>query len=438
MKLFDRYKISLHNIKNNKSRSILTTIIVYVISLLIIAILSIAISFSNNMKSVIKQYYEYNDEPITIEYYHYSESGQTALNKDIYQNLSLVLEKNQTIISYLKYNNSTEYLISDHRFPINDYYEIIEGRNVSSLDYNTNRVLISANYANEYYINTGNKLNIGDSLEYTISYDIIEDNNSYYTNKSLTLDVEVVGIYRIKEVEKSSYYNNNVITKSNDIIIDVGYIFSSYPEFQINNATYYYNTTDTNFNSDELKNKLDVLVSELNEILPQNKYGDSVNSNALTDLKMSDLVGTIIIGLAAFLCLVLILLSIGSLANTIMISVDKNKKFIGLLKALGLNEKDLKSTIKMESITTIILGILLSFITLLIFNGLLANLNDLLINLMLSNYVNEINYIAVYNLPIYIPIIVFIFFVAFTLLFARSSMSKIAKTDPMAVISEVA
>ena len=57
---------------------------------------------------------------------------------------------------------------------------------------------------------------------------------------------------------------------------------------------------------------------------------------------------------------------------------------------------------------------------------------------MFGDYVKATNYKAIFALPIYVPIIVFIFFVAVTLLFARGSMSKIAKTDPMAVISEVA
>ena len=136
--------------------------------------------------------------------------------------------------------------------------------------------------------------------------------------------------------------------------------------------------------------------------------------------------------------LILILLTIGSLANTIMISVDKNKKFIGLLKALGLNEKDLKSVIKMESITTIWLGVILAFVTMLLASPVLSDLNDKLINVMFNDYLVDIDYTIVFNIPLYVPLIVFIFFVTFTLIFARGSMSKIAKTDPMVVISEVA
>ena len=92
----------------------------------------------------------------------------------------------------------------------------------------------------------------------------------------------------------------------------------------------------------------------------------------------------------------------------------------------------------MESITTIVLGIALSFGTVFLFKEPIGSLNELLLNGMFSNYLNNIEYTIVFSLPIYIPLIVLVFFVFFTLLFARGSMSKIAKTDPMAVISEVA
>ena len=71
-------------------------------------------------------------------------------------------------------------------------------------------------------------------------------------------------------------------------------------------------------------------------------------------------------------------------------------------------------------------------------HGYTSGNGDINVRTCIANYLNEIEYKIVFALPIYIPLIVLIFFIFFTLLFARSSMSKIAKTDPMAVISEVA
>ena len=150
------------------------------------------------------------------------------------------------------------------------------------------------------------------------------------------------------------------------------------------------------------------------------------------------IIGYVILGFAGFLAIVLMLLSIGSLANTIVISVNKNKKFIGLMKALGLNERDLKSTIKYESMTTIIIGVLLAFGSLYIIKAPLTSISSGILESTFTMYLAKIkDYAIIMEIPIYVPILTIIFFILFTLLFSKSSMSKISKTDPMAVISEV-
>lgn len=437
MKLLDKYKLSLHNIKNNKSRSILTTVIVYIISLLIMIILCVGISFSINTSNIIKTYYQTSNEPVKIQYYNYGSEGN-VLDSNVYLSLSSVLEKNKEMISYTSYSENSGYsndlYIQEHKFPVTESIEIIEGRNVNGKDSKTNRVVVSANYAQEYYNKTNNLLKPGSILEYVYeNYIYNEDGSGYLYSKALNL--EVVGIYKHVETNKEKV----TYSRKGDIIIDAGYLINNVDDLYYSVVEYFYNMPKSNFNDKEITQKLGTLVSELKDVLPDGSRDyDSVNCMALEELNMTKTIGIVIIAFAAFLCLVLILLSIGSLANTIMISVDKNKKFIGLLKALGLNEKDLKSTIKMESVTTISIGIALSFITIFLFKGLIASLNELLLGSMFSSYLSEIEYTILLSLPIYIPIIVLVFFVFFTLLFARGSMSKIAKTDPMAVISEVA
>ena len=79
-----------------------------------------------------------------------------------------------------------------------------------------------------------------------------------------------------------------------------------------------------------------------------------------------------------------------------------------------------------------------ALLTIYLFKDMIGGLNTALINSAFSNYVVAVGYEAVFTIPVYVPFIVLVFFIFFTLLFARGSMSKIAKTDPMAVISEVA
>jgi ABC-type antimicrobial peptide transport system permease subunit len=405
-------------------------------------ILCVGLSFSSNTGNIIKKYYQSSVEPVTVNYnnYGWSEDSEGVFDRAAYQNINSILEENKEIIGYSKYeynNYQSTVAVQEHKFPIVEHIEIIEGSNVNASHSNTNKVLVSALFAQNYYEKNGVVLKPGSIFDYLFEYNIMKENyRQEEANKKLSL--EVVGIYKLADAEKKSY-EANIISNNDDIIIDAGYLINNTDNLIFTSVTYYYNVTQTNFNSDELVDKLDLLVESLNATLPrESKRYDSTSSSALADLSMSKILGTAIIAVAVFLGLILILLSIGSLANTIMISVDKNKKFIGLLKALGLNEKDLKSTIKMESITTIVLGVMLAFGTVFLFKELIEGLNQLLLTSLFSNYLNEIEYTIVFSMPIYIPFIVLIFFVFFTLLFARGSMSKIAKTDPMAVISEVA
>ncbi|MDD4000865.1 MAG: hypothetical protein PHX62_08270 [Bacilli bacterium] len=67
MKFSDKIKLAWHNLTINKSRSILTIVIVYVLGFLIMGLLFIGIAFSKNMTSVYHQLVKENN----INIYHY-------------------------------------------------------------------------------------------------------------------------------------------------------------------------------------------------------------------------------------------------------------------------------------------------------------------------------------------------------------------------------
>ena len=428
MKFFDRYKLSLHNIKNNKSRSILTTIIVYIISLLLTSILSIGISFSTNMNNIIKKYYSEATNVIDLSYFKNEDS--IVINNSNYTNLYNVILNHDSTVSYSSHSanlDSYEVYLEDHGYFPSSFIEIVEGNAPTFSDANTNKVLVSAQYADEYYNLTGSILKPNDKIKYSFGV-------RYYSEqpKYISTELEVLGIYKVKNVSDCP------ITDNHNLIMDIQYLLSLDNDFYVEYLQYYYDVSKVGFDIDEFSDMVLTLISDLRNQLGENFLSTSIHSSAENDLFLSKILTIVIVILALIFSLILILLTIGSLANTIMISVDKNKKFIGLLKALGLNEKDLKSVIKMESITTICLGVILAFVTMLLASPVLSDLNDKLINVMFNDYLVDIDYTIIFNIPLYVPLIVFIFFVTFTLIFARGSMSKIAKTDPMVVISEVA
>ena len=426
MKYFDRYKLSLHNINNNKSRSILTTIIVYIISLLLTVILSVGISFSLNTNNIIKKYYSEATEFVGVSYLRGEYS--TIINNSNYSCVYDVILKHDSSISYSLHNANlfdNNLVLVDHGYFPSNFVEIIEGRAPVFSDANTNKVLVSAEYAREYYDLTGEKLDLNDTINYSIRVDLDGD------FKFIETQLEVIGIYKTKNVEISLFSNEDII------IMDIQYLLSLDSDLYAHDLQYYYDVTKVGFNINEFSDNLLNLVADLRDSLGEGYMDSSIYSSAENDIFVSKVLIFIVIVLSLLFSLILILLSIGSLVNTIMISVDKNKKFIGLLKALGLNEKDLKSVIKMESITTICLGVILAFVTIVVAKPILTGVNDMLVTAIFNEYLIDIDYDIIFNIPIYVPAIVIAFFIVFTLIFARGSMAKIAKTDPMAVISEV-
>lgn len=437
MKLVDRYKISLHNISNNKSRSILTTIIVYIISFLIMAIMCIAITYYINQNKIIYKYYEtVGETDVSYNNYNGNKVGK-KFDKELYNEFKIVIDKHSNDVSNIEFsmNNMYDVGLTDYSYPIK--LNIIEGTGINQSIKNTNKIYVSSNFVSQYYNNYGKQLNIGSKFNYNYSY---SSNNNNYENAEIEL--EVAGIYTI---EKKNNYNIK------NLYMDCEYVLNNFKYSYISSFNIEYNIDKISFDSSRFKDGLKSLYEDVKEIMPlsYNRYTngnnevvekeyESVNCNVLEDLKMYVIIGYVILGFAGFLALILMLLSIGSLANTIVISVNKNKKFIGLMKALGLNERDLKSTIKYESMTTIILGVLLAFGSLYLIKEPLTNISSGILESTFTMYLAKIkDYAIIMEIPIYVPILTIVFFILFTLLFSKSSMSKISKTDPMAVISEV-
>ncbi|MDD4000895.1 MAG: FtsX-like permease family protein, partial [Bacilli bacterium] len=150
-------------------------------------------------------------------------------------------------------------------------------------------------------------------------------------------------------------------------------------------------------------------------------------------------VAKIIIAAIFFIATILILLSIGSVSNSIMISVDQNKKFFGLLKTLGLKDKDIKDLIVIETFFTVIFGIIFASLTLLILVPLIGNLILYLLEFFLRHVYHEVYSTFPFhvNFPIYIPIISILVFTIFSVLFSRNSITKLTKANPIEIIKEV-
>lgn len=138
------------------------------------------------------------------------------------------------------------------------------------------------------------------------------------------------------------------------------------------------------------------------------------------------------IGAAVFICTMILVISIGSVANSIIISVDKNKRFLGVMMAVGLRTGGVKRIVQYEALIIIMLATGLAFGLLKLFQRYFMPVIDFLMSL--PGFTDS----SIVVLPFYIPLITIVGFIAMALLFARKSLTKIINMDVISVISEVA
>lgn len=168
--------------------------------------------------------------------------------------------------------------------------------------------------------------------------------------------------------------------------------------------------------------------------------GTSVNverfrCSHLDDTMVLTQLNVFIVGLAVALALLILLFCIGSVANTIIISVDKNRKFLGLLKALGLDARGVKRIVLGETVLVVIAGVLAGVCLLLACYPVLRAAFDLIFGLLLSSF--PVFYTVKLTLPVWLPAATAVLFLLFAVAFSRGSIGRILEQDAIRTIGEV-
>ena len=166
-------------------------------------------------------------------------------------------------------------------------------------------------------------------------------------------------------------------------------------------------------------------------------YVDAAKSMAYDVYAQNNILRIAIILVAVIFSVVLLLMSVGSLANSVMISIDTSKKFIGLLKALGMRGKLLKMIVVLESITLITAGVLIGYLLLVALYNPLSSVISAVVSSSYGTYIEMVGFTPVMYMPFYVFAGTLVLFLIFTFLFSRGSLNKIAKMEPIMVINEV-
>lgn len=389
MKIIDKLKYSWHNIKQNKARSILSAIIVYILSTLIMGILFVGISFSRNMNRSYKELLKQDDVYISLRF-------EDEVNTEELTNKFL------SIIS--KHKKSIDFVTS-YQYPFGYLY-----------DFST---LTKPDF----------------TLKYTSVKDLKSDSNSIILDSSLEGEYKINDIYRIQNhdfIVTDFYESSDDLNGHN--IVDLTYCNELF-ELKLTSLSITYTYKDGNFN-DDLKS-LNKLYKKLNSsnLDKEKVYIDSYSLHTYNKARSRS---TIIIGVVSFVAILLLLLSIGTISNSIMVSIDQNRHFLGMIKAMGLNKNGVFTIVLFEVIITILGSIVVSSITISCFAPMFENLIVHLLNLIIGDVYEDVfkSFKVIVSLPWYLPIISTVFFVAFTILFSKNSLKKLLSNSPIEVLNE--
>ncbi len=468
MKFLDILKLSFHSIFHNKIRTFITVIIVFVVSLLIMVISIVGLSFYTSINSAYIDMYDLTGATFELREYSYSTDtnntwrGITESEYDIVMDefanspelVDNVVMNGGNLNPYYLYDLDTKPTQTELEdlFLSYDFYSKysdthmqaqvvsawgdldIKSQGISYLkagrlwdrdDEGLNKVWVS-----ESFISTaasyGKYLGEGDYVVLSfISYINTADE---YTEVRNVERFKISGILLNSALEELDYQT--------EIFLEVKTAFGILDDSMNFNSLTVVSEPKFSYNFESEYNKMNTISKNINaEIEPsihRNREEDRFSCDLVDNLKMVRIIGSVMIGASFFICFIILIISIGSVANSIIISVDKNRRFLGVMMAVGLKDRGVKKIVQFEALIMIILATGLAYGILTLFKEYFMPIIDFLMTL--PGFTDN----SIVVLPVYVPIITILGFVGMALLFARKSLNSIIDMDIISVISEVA
>lgn len=472
MKFGDITKIAFKNLKNNFGRTFVTMIIVIAVSTLIMTVCIIGLSFTETMNGFFKELFKEEGNAFYL-------NQRSEVEGDNYKSFPITQEEMEIVFSALSkhkgliegveisgyLNNGTVYIhgadeeispetyresSSSNRasiYPVSYYADlntpdeqanyIYDGPHWTQDDVNKYKVWVTREYLAKLAA-LGEEYEMGDTVqlvgvinkypevsvsvnEYTIAgildeAELKKVTKTYYEGIDIIMDIYDVMRLLPQEIEQSQYGGYN----------QYGFIIYSLK---------IHSMPKNEFDYQEEYNKISKAIKEVNSKIQPNIYKGKVTQRFSNDFVdntyISRIISWVVIGVCVFASFMILLISIGSVANSIIISVDKNRKFYGLMMAMGLKDKGIKKLVQTEATITILVSVLISYGILYLLKGVIRKIIGMISKSLFSS-------LGTVVMPLYVPAATVVIFVAMALLFSRSSLGKIAKMDVMSVISEVA
>lgn len=393
MKAADILHFSYNNIKQNKARSFITLIAVYLLGILIMSLLCTAVSFSETSGQILKN--KLKDLDFKVVYGSASASAKGFSGED-YEDLKNDLTDSREFISSVCVYFPSLIYCYDFDLLTESAVNITKGEVPSSALSGNNYIYLSEAFTDNYKIGDG----------YTLSYDGGE------------ICFTVRGFYK-----KGGEFTC-------DCFADVSYMFSVVNENCDSLTVNCVKNGDTDYA--KALASLKKITNAVRNNLPEGESSAYCAALEMTEEQQAE--SAFIIGGAITMAAVLLLLSIGSVANSMIISMDRNHRLSALMRAMGITAKDLYKIFICECTLTVIAGIILAFLTLIALYSPLKSIMYLLAKFIYGYSAAEFSAFSVYVFPAYIPAATAIFFIAFTFLFAVRVLREQTRKNPVEIL----
>ena len=455
----DTYGITLHTMRGNKSRCVLTAVIAAFLSVLVMGMLSLAISFSQNSKAILNQAYFSEGAYVSVEWNNKRElltPDQPTFTGEYYAPFREAVDSYSDMVDLLTYktNLSSAMDFIDPKYSETPGINIIQGRQIAPSEKSNEAIVSRAVYEKSLSSWPYAGLEIGTTHTISASYRIRGENKREST-LSTTIEYVVVGIYEVTTDQNVIINGQKNAFNYQSYIGDIGLVFAlENKDVCVESALMYHRSKGEAQDPSALLGRLNGLNVVVNKALPQalsvelfaapgepveriERYHDGATCPAYEALMKNDAIRFIVLGSALVFAVILLAISIGSLVNSVIISIDGSKKFIGILKALGMRNRSLTLVIALEMITLIGVGVLIGYLLLFALLIPLHSLMGAVIGFAYSAYMEILVFSPSFSLPIYVFFGALAVFLLLTYIFSKGALHKAIKANPIEVINEV-
>ena len=444
MKFWSVMRLSLHNLANNKLRTLLTVIVLFIMATVVMVMVGFGASFFKSTNLSTEKLINESGNSVSIteqviyesEYGNYTRSAE-FLDMSVVQEAVDFYEGEDNFFSTIEFvpsnNNSQLYSFSISDGNYGEYFYaipihmgsnflvgqenyLINGRMWNASDEGTNNIWLGESFLTQFEL--GEEIMFEGREEVFNVRGFIKNESNYNGSQAVYIDYK-----KFDSTEFSKTYNNNNGVESEDTEGELCISSVRYKMIQQEGVLY----------GDKTISQLKSFRSAYDTTTGNNTIGIYVSSSVLDSLSFAMMMQVVVIGVLGFVAVLIILLSIGSVSNTIKITVEQNRKFFGMMKAIGMQNKTVRRVVQWQAIFMVAVGTLLATGVVI---GLMFALEPILI-MLLTMMFDEESMILSMSMPVFVPFIVFFALVGFVLLFTVKNLNKISKMDVIAVISEV-